>query len=160
MYHAFKLFWDGSLSIHTGFHLASMANKRFVEALQQFRIATENHEEPPVTFTHGAQTQEVILNQLKRIKFEQKEAQEKAKWEAKQAKLARKAERAANGDGDEDEEEDEEEEEPAEEEEEEDEDGVKKNKDEIRVDHMADFQIHDCCEFSLKVMQGEPIRAL
>jgi len=51
------------------------------------------------------------------------------------------------------------EEEPVEEEEE-DEDGVKKNKDEVRLDHMADFQIYDCCQFSMKVMQGEPIRAL
>ena len=51
---AFKLIWDGSISIQTSHYLASMANKRFVEALQELRLQTEQDEEPPVTFCHGA----------------------------------------------------------------------------------------------------------
>jgi len=33
IFESFKLFWDGSLSLHIGFHLASLTNKQFVEDL-------------------------------------------------------------------------------------------------------------------------------
>lgn len=155
---SFKVLWDGSISIWLGHHLASMSNKKFVEDMQSMRQATENDTEPPVTLLHGEQTQQVLMNQLTRIKVEQKQAAEEAKWQAKQAKLLRKQQRKEAGE--EDEEEDEEEEEPAEEEEEEGEDGERKNKDEVRYEHMADFMIFDCCQFTTKLMQGERIKAI
>ncbi len=79
---SFKFFWDGSLSVIKDAVLASEFNKQTVQKLLDFRIRTQNDDEPPVTLMHGGETETILRHSLMRIKVEQQEALEALKKKA------------------------------------------------------------------------------
>jgi len=78
--HSYKVFWDGSISLHKDTVHSSSNNKDFLNKLLQVRTQTEGHQEPPVTLIHGMETEQTLRDTLLRIKVEQQEeAEEKAR---------------------------------------------------------------------------------
>lgn len=67
---SFKLLWDGSLSVFRETAKSSSTNKTFLLHLLEMRENTHEHESPPVTLVHGNETEQVLRESLKRIKFE------------------------------------------------------------------------------------------
>jgi len=50
--------------------LSSSNNKEFLNTLLELRTETEQHEEPPVTLIHGAETEATLRKTLLRIKID------------------------------------------------------------------------------------------
>jgi len=75
--HSFKLFWDGSISLHKDTALSSTNNKDFLNKLLDVRMHSENDYEPPVTLIHGQETAMTLRETLMRIKAEQQEELER-----------------------------------------------------------------------------------
>ena len=74
--HSYKVFWDGSISLHKDTVHSSSNNKDFLNKLLQVRTQTEGHQEPPVTLIHGMETEQTLRETLLRIKVEQQEEAE------------------------------------------------------------------------------------
>lgn len=82
---SFKLFWDGSISMYRDTFLSSANNKDVLRTLLDLRRATNEHEEPPVTFMHGQETEKFLRSTLLVMKDEEQKALE-AKQRALQLK--------------------------------------------------------------------------
>ena len=116
-------------------------NKRFVQELLSWRTITNEHPEPPITLIHGVESEEVIRFSLLRLKAEEQERIEEQKRQA-----------LANGD-----------------EVDEDEEQITMTVDESReeastfqqdMSMIADFTCFDIPQFTMKILQGVPIKAL
>ena len=68
---SFKLFWDGSISMYKDTNHSASNNKKFLLNLLEMRLATQEHQEPPVTMMHGPETEECLRESLFRIKQDQ-----------------------------------------------------------------------------------------
>lgn len=80
--HSFKVFWDGSISLHKDTIYSSTNNKEFLNKLLDIRMASDQHQEPPVTLIHGYETEVTLRETLMRIKVEQQEEMERMKQKA------------------------------------------------------------------------------
>mmetsp|Transcript_10128 Transcript_10128/g.13754 ORF Transcript_10128/g.13754 Transcript_10128/m.13754 type:complete len:103 (+) Transcript_10128:1904-2212(+) len=77
--HSFKVFWDGSISLYKETVSSSTNNKEFLNKLLDVRMASDQHQEPPVTLIHGIETEMTLRETLMRIKVEQAEELERMK---------------------------------------------------------------------------------
>jgi len=57
---SFKLFWDGSISMYMDTALSSSNNKEVIKVLLELRRKTQTDDEPPVTFMHGIETENLL----------------------------------------------------------------------------------------------------
>jgi len=80
--HSFKVFWDGSISLYKDTVTSSTNNKEFLNKLLDIRMASDQHQEPPVTLIHGHETEVTLRETLMRIKVEQAEELERMKQKA------------------------------------------------------------------------------
>ena len=80
--HSFKVFWDGSISLYKDTVCSSTNNKEFLNKLLDIRMASDQHQEPPVTLIHGQETEVTLRETLMRIKVEQAEEMERMKQKA------------------------------------------------------------------------------
>lgn len=79
---SYKIFWDGSISMHKETVHSSTNNKQFLMRLLEMRMATQEHQEPPVTLLHGPETETTLRDTLYRIKLDQQAEAEAAKQRA------------------------------------------------------------------------------
>ena len=79
---SFKVFWDGSISLYKDTVHSSTNNKEFLNKLLDIRMASDQHQEPPVTLIHGHETEITLRETLMRIKVEQAEELERMKQKA------------------------------------------------------------------------------
>ena len=137
--HSFKIFWDGSISLYNTTVQSSTNNKDFLNKLLDVRMHSENDQEPPVTLIHGIETLTTLKDTLMRIKAEQQE-----EFERKQREAAEADDESLEEDdiGD-----------------------LEESKEEIStfqedMETIADFMVSDATQFTTKLLQGVPIRAL
>ena len=136
---SFKVFWDGSISLYKDTVSSSTNNKDFLNKLLDVRMASDQHQEPPVTLIHGHETEITLRETLMRIKVEQAEELERMKQkQLEQDELSE----AEDDIGD-----------------------LEESKEEIStfqedMDTIADFLVSDATPFTTKLLQGVPIRAL
>ena len=139
---SFKVLWDGSVSLFKDSILAASNNKDLVSTLLTLREQSANDPEPPITLLHGTETEQVVKSSLLRVKVEEAERLEEQK-------------RIAREEGGEDMDEQE--------------DNQTNNLDESREDagslqqdmsSISDFFCFDCPQFTMRIMQGQPIKSL
>ena len=134
---SYKLFWDGSISMFKDTSHSASNNKSFLLRLLEMRLATQEHQEPPVTLMHGPETEVCLRESLFRIKQDQQAEAEAAKKRALEADSdAQESENL----------------------------GDDESKEETTLqedmESITDFLINDPSGFTTKLLQGVPVRAL